>query len=185
MSRWMRASIVAAGVVSATGCVMGTGAGSVYGRPAIVMPSGESRRPAMTGELIAASSDSLWVLADSGLASLPLAAADHVRVQRHNFGGGKGLVWTLIGGVVTGGALTSACSSVQGDCGGVFVAVAVMWGLVGGVSSLSLEASSKTTIAGPPWEGLRPYARYPQGLPDSLDRAALRPRPKPGPARVP
>lgn len=180
MFRWIRTSIVAAGVFSATGCVMGTGAGSVYGRLAIVTPSGENPRPVMKGELIAVSPDSLWILADSGLASLPLAAADHVQIQRHNFGVGKGLVWTLIGGVATGGALTAACSSIEGNCGGIFIAVAAMWGIVGGLSSASLEASSKTTFAGPPWEGLRPYARFPQGLPDGLDRAVLRPRPKPG-----
>ena len=124
--------------------------------------------PKMKGELIAVSTDSVWVLRGLELLTAPVARVSLVRIKRHKLDGRAGLIWTLIGGVVTGGLLTAAC-----ECGDMFPRVMLWWGVIGGLSALSLEASSRQDFR--PWEYdlLRAYARFPQGLPERYDAGTL------------
>ena len=131
-------------------------------------------RSVLRGELIAVSLDSIWLLSDSGLAATPLGYVRGASIKQHSLDGRAGLIWTLVGGVVTGGLLTGACSTVAEDCGAVFLGTKAAWAIVGGVSAISLEVSSRRRFTTPDIGGkLRGYARFPQGLPAGLDRNAL------------
>lgn len=131
-------------------------------------------RPVVRGELIAVSLDSIWLLSDAGLAAVPVGYVQAASLKQHSLDGNAGLIWTLVGGLITSGVLTAACASVDGDCGAVFVVSMASWALVGGVSALSLEVSSQRKFKTPDIGGqLRRYARFPQGMPAGLDPNAL------------
>ncbi|HEX9705000.1 MAG TPA: hypothetical protein VGA20_07105 [Gemmatimonadales bacterium] len=161
-----RSSVVVVGiaVLVVSGCVMGTHRNSPFGYSVTVVPTRDSL-PKLRGELLAVSPDSLWVRVNSEITVRSLIAVDHVAVRLHGLDAGKGMFWAALGGVVTGGALTAACASVDGECGAVLPVTLLTWLLVGGVSTESLERSSKTRVPVAGWERLRPYARFPQGLP--------------------
>lgn len=118
----------------------------------------------LSGELLATQGDSLWLLpARGGMRRLPLADVAGAQVPRGGMRPGTVMVWAVIGGVVSGGLLTAACSSVESDCGAVFPAVLVSWSIVGGVMALATGPSWRTLPADA--AALAPYARFPQGLP--------------------
>lgn len=56
-------------------------------------------------------------------------------MNRKNMSAGLAWAWVGIGAVVTGAALTAACSTVTEDCGGVFLGTALLWTLVGAAAS--------------------------------------------------
>ena len=133
-----------------------------------------NRNAVLRGELIAVSADSIWLLNGSGLRAAPLGFVKGASLKRHNMNGQVGLVWTLVGGLVTGGLLTGACATVSEGCGGVLAGTMLVWGVVGGVSAISMGISSRRSFSMPNiGEKLRGYARFPQGLPTGLDRNAM------------
>ena len=145
-----------------------------YGRQARVEVTGGN----VNGELLAVGEDSLWVLANGGLAAIPQTDVRRVRVQRHEFSGGRAMSWAAIGGLVTGAGMTIACSAVDGTsgCGGVFVAVGFSWLVFGGLAALGVENSRWVDINSYPM-ALSRYARFPQGWPDQGGRTVA-PRPR-------
>jgi len=159
--------------VAAVAPVFGQTAGKGVRGSNVAVEIGSRSGTVLRGELIAVSLDSIWVLGDSGLAVAPLGYVRSASMKQHSLDGRTGLVWTLVGGLVTGGLLTAACASVCDDCGSVFRAPLGSWGIVGGVSALTLEGSSRPRFTTPDIGGkLRGYARFPQGLPAGLDRSA-------------
>jgi hypothetical protein len=120
--------------------------------------------PRATGELLAVRQDSLWLLAPDQMLAVPMAQVRQVEVRRPGLNAGGVLIWTLVGGLLTGGALTAACSSVEdASCGGVLPAVLLSWGIVGGITAAATGSGTRRLPAQPP--ALAPYARFPQGLP--------------------
>jgi hypothetical protein len=118
------------------------------------------------GELIAVDDTRVWVLDRRGsLRSLPLADMRAFRVQRHGWSAGRIRRWTAIGAGATSAAMFGACISVEGTdgCAAFTLVWAAAWGVVGGVSGLIVRPSA--VIAAGAVEELRPYARFPQGLP--------------------
>ncbi len=135
-------------------------------------------------------------LGKAGAARIPLDAiavletAGRVRVRRHELTSRRGWIWTAVGALTTGGALTLACSSGENSgCGGVSLAVGLSWLLLGGLPSLSLDKSAHATLDKPSAETLRAFARFPQGPPEGIDLQTLLPgtrRPKiPRPQETP
>ncbi len=120
------------------------------------------------GELIAVSRDSLWLLRGDALTVFPLAVMTQVDIQESSFGAGKALLWSLVVGVISGAALTAACSSVNGDCGAVLPTVLLSWTFIGGIAALDVEPSRYTELTAPGADQLRPYSRFPQGLPQGF-----------------
>lgn len=122
------------------------------------------------GELLAAARDSLWLLShDDTVLALALRNVTRVDVRQGGLTSGTILLWTVVGGLVTGSLLAGACSSVEdAACGGVLPATMASWGVVGGISAAKTGPGTRSirTDAG----SLAPYARFPQGLP-----AAFRP----------
>jgi hypothetical protein len=150
--------------------------GSPLGADVVVKPRRRDAGPILRGELLAVSVDSLWIVGPTTLTALPLADLAGVQVRRFRSGASTALVWGLLGGLLSGGLLTAACSTVNegGGCAGVMVFSLITWGLWGGVGAATLSGSSVRTL--PPTEpALGPYARFPQGLPPGVDRQLLAP----------
>jgi hypothetical protein len=142
----------------------------------------EEKADPIKGELLALDSTVLLVLAPRGALQVPRGEIERVRVQLHGLGGAKAGAWAVAGALVTGGALALACASVDDadNCGAFFAGTAVLWGLIGGPSAAGLARSSRVFIERSELDSLRPYARFPQGMPEGLDPAALLP---PAPAK--
>ena len=104
-------------------------------------------------------------------------------MRRHNLTGGWAVRWGLVGGLVSGVAMTASCASVEGNDGGGCAAfgagAAAVWALVGFLAAPSLEASSQLSLD-PESARLKPYARLPAGLPKGVAPASL----EAGPARA-
>lgn len=156
--------------LAASGCVLGTSAPSPYGRQVTVLPAPRAADHRVSGELIAVSVDSLWVLAERTLVTVPLAQVDAVHVARHRFTPKTALVWTAVGGLLSATALTVACGQVADDCGYVFPGVLLSWGMVGGLSAVTVSRSANLRFDRTEWDRLRPYARFPQGIPEGFPR---------------
>ena len=136
----------------------------------------------LKGELLAVDQDSIWFFQDQRVLSMPRSEIANVQVDRGGMGAKDALLWSAIGGLVTGFALKTACESVDhsndpisgggADCGGVFAGTLTLWLLVGAVSSVSLSGTRYRNIPTDP-DSLRAYARFPQGLPAALERDSL------------
>jgi hypothetical protein len=121
-----------------------------------------------TGELISVTRDSLWIREASDVRAMALGNLEWVRVRHHGFTFGKAMTITVLGGLITGGALTAACSSVSDDCGSVFLGMMGSWLVVGAIASAS-SGSAYRDLAPPSREILLPYARHPQGPPPGVE----------------
>lgn len=141
------------------------------------------------GELLAVRSDSAWVLAarPQRVIAVPMSAVSTAKVQRHGLTAGKGLLWGVAVGVISGVGLTVACNQVSSGCGGALiggVASGFMWG---GLSAISLGASSRWRFQPVRVDSIARFARFPQGPPvglqlDDLARSgadSTRERPRP------
>ena len=85
------------------------------------------------------------------------------------------VAWSLIGGLVTGGALTAACTAETDGCAGVGLITLGLWLGIGALCAPSLEGSSRIVLPRPTPEELRAFARLPQGLPAGVQPGALAP----------
>jgi hypothetical protein len=162
-------------------CAMGRMTPSVLGRDVKVVP--RANGPKVQGELLVVDADRVIVLAKDGIHDVAIPQIREIRVRRHGFNGRKAWTWTLVGAIVSGAGLAAACSSVEdgdADCGGAAVAGAVPWLLLGGLSALATERTSFRSFDAGQRDLLRPFARYPQGLPPEFDwRGFVKPPPAP------
>ncbi|GAC1653948.1 MAG: hypothetical protein NVS4B3_17470 [Gemmatimonadaceae bacterium] len=147
------------------GCVWPAPAISPFGRRATVYPT---NAPRVSGELLAVSSDSLWLLRDTTILVFPADALKIIHVARHSFDGRRTVATMIVAGAVTGAALMVACGQVKNtDCGAVLPAALLTHAVLGGLFALSTDHSSMHRFSPRQWAELRGYARFPQGLPDS------------------
>ena len=126
----------------------------------------KSYRPAFEGELIAISADSVFVLVSDSLVARSLKGVRRVRVVGYDPKAVDLMNWTLAG------TLSTASHGI------VAILSAPVWLLVGSAVTSSAARSSEINVPGyyRTWDDLRPYARFPQGLPPGLDRTTLRKR---------
>jgi hypothetical protein len=122
--------------------------------------------PNLSGELLAARGDSLWLLQVNGrVHTVFLADVLQAKVPHGGLTSGKVLLWTVVGSVLSGALLTTACNRVEGtDCSFVMPTVLISWGVVGGISAAISGSGMRSVNPG----ALAPYARFPQGLPDGF-----------------
>ena len=141
-------------------------------------------RGGLEGELLSVSGDSLWVLSERGVLGLSLGELQGVDVRMHNWTRKRALTWNLVAGLGSATALTLACSSVDetSGCGGVFLSWSLAWGLIGGIAGAALAGGSHRRVL-PSRDALRPYVRYPQGLPNGARPTGGSTRPGGGSAR--
>lgn len=175
---------LAAVLVAASGLAPGCAARrqpDVLGRSVILVPS-DSRAAKEKGELLAVDEERLWLRTRDGVREVPRGAVAEVRVKRHGYGGGLAKRIGLIGGLISGLALTAACSSVEdnegGGCAAVGFGVGAVWAITGLLASPGLDASGHARLF-PRDERLRAYARFPAGLPKDVPRAKLADPPPP------
>jgi hypothetical protein len=163
-----------------TACATARPHASVGGRMVEIQPASGERDSPVKGELLAVGPEHVWVLARDGVRGVLFAEIEQVRVRLHGLDGRKAWAWAALGAVATGVALTAACGSTDSDgCGKVFGITVGSWALLGAPSAASLAKSSRLFVHGPDFTPLRPYARFPQGLPEGLDPGSLHPG-KPG-----
>jgi hypothetical protein len=117
------------------------------------------------GELIAASADSVWILNQREGLVIPTAAVDS----------GKLFAYAPRTGNITGWTVAGTVSTISN--GAFLLFTAPMW-IIGG----SLAGRSEIRAAqrnNPPltWVEIAPFARFPQGMPEGVGLAALRPKP--------
>jgi hypothetical protein len=148
---------------------------SPLGRSIEVQPARNDPAPAVKGELIAVDPERVWVLEPGRLSHLALDEVEQVSVRRHGLNRKAALRWTLLGALISGTALSLACGTVEDaeGCSAILLGVGATWGLFGALSAPSLEKSSQLRVPASDWEALRPYARFPQGLPEGLDLDSL------------
>jgi hypothetical protein len=168
--------VVAIAVLCAPACVIARGDRNLVHGTYVRVDTDQGDWPhPLAGELVAVDSDSLWVFQDRELLSVPMDAVSRASIRRSVPGGRTALIWSLLGGLITGGALTAACASVASDCGSVFTGTMLAWGISAAVAIPSMEGSRYKRIREPLPNDLRSYARFPQGLPpDSLQRLLVR-----------
>jgi hypothetical protein len=161
--------------VAVAGCATVRPELAVGGRTVELRPT-EPKGPAVSGELLAVGPERMLVLTPEGVRDIPAQAVQEVRVRRHGLDAAKAWMWVAIGAIGTGTALSAACSSAHGgNCGAVLGVTAAAWALVGGPAAASLSRSSRLSVKGPDFTALKPYARFPQGLPEGVAPASLEP----------
>ena len=123
------------------------------------------------GELLAVDDRSMWLLANGQARSISLDEVGQIQVRQHGFGAKKVWTWIGIGAAVTGFGMAAACSSIDdlSGCGGVFPAMALSWGIVGGLFSVDVIRGSWAEVS-PVRSDLLRYSRFPQGLPEGYGR---------------
>ena len=166
-------SAVAFAALVAGGC--GARTSDVLGRSVTLVPR-EGGAPKEKGELLAVDQGRVWVRTKDGVRDFAPDSLQEVRVRRHNLTGRWAVRWGLVGGLVSGVAMTASCSTVEGNdtggCAAVGGVTAGLWALAGFLAAPSLEASSQLSLD-PESARLKPYARLPAGLPKGLPPTSL------------
>jgi hypothetical protein len=156
------------------GCA--SGPSGVLGRPVTLVPN-DRREKETKGELLAVDSGKVWVRTSEGVRDVDPASLREVRVRRHGVTGDWARRWGLIGGLGSAVALTAACSSVEGNgtggCATVGLVSAALWISVGFLAAPGLESSSQVRLSPTAGDRLRPYARFPAGLPKGVPPQSL------------
>jgi hypothetical protein len=160
-----------------TGCALRGAPISPYGRAVTLHPE-SGMGPKASGELLAVSRDSIWLNRSSAVVAYPVASLRQVRVQRHRFGFQRTMKWMGIAGLGTGSLLMVACNSYyaseggggDGDCIGLVPGSLLLFGAAGLLFGAINELTTRHYHLASETEFLRTFARYPQGLPDSLRR---------------
>jgi hypothetical protein len=136
------------------------------------------------GELLAATRDSIWVLNGSRIDRFDVPSLRRVEIPRHAFGKATTLWASAAVGAVVGVAMVVACgrfNEMQDDehasCGGVIPAFVALYVLVGAVLSIPNHFSSTHRIRPDSTDKLRLFARFPQGMPDTISVERLLPKP--------
>lgn len=154
------------------GCVLPGGRISPYGRATTVFPIAGER---VSGELLAVGRDTVWLLSGDTLRAIGAGGIRRIDVDRHRFNGNKTMLWMSLAGTGTGVALVLSCVSYKNSeddssvsCGGVLPGTLLLFLVAGAVLAFSNDHSSKYRLSPVETERLRAFARFPQGIPDSL-----------------
>lgn len=127
----------------------------------------------IAGELIAVHADSVFVLSESTLVALQRARVRRATLFAYDAQVGELSTWGVLGTL-------SAVSN-----GLFFLLTGPTWIITSTIAAGSRSRAPMVSLTDQGgWEGLRLYARFPQGLPEGLDRASLRPPPRRAAARV-
>jgi len=117
----------------------------------------------LEGELIAIEAESLLVLEDRAQALVSISLADVRKADLTGYAASSAIAsWTVLG------TLSTASH-------GFFLLLSAPVWLVAGISASAAETYAPH-VKRPPssWEAMRPFARFPQGMPPGLARTSLR-----------
>jgi hypothetical protein len=121
-------------------------------------PDGPER---VSGELIAVTADSIWVLSPDGTRVVPTAAIRS----------GELVGWDGQAGTVGAATVIGTLSTISN--GYYLVFTAPTWVLVGTVAAINQSNLPIQELPVADWSALRPFARFPQGLPPGIDLDGL------------
>lgn len=125
---------------------------------------GENSAKRVQGELIALSPDRVFVLTDDGLLEIPKTTISQAKLTAYDSGAVALGVWTFLGTLST-------------ISHGFFLIISAPVWVIGGSAATAVQ-SHKPVISYPKnsWEAFQRYARFPQGLPQGLERSSLLPK---------
>ena len=128
-----------------------------------------NERRRVAGELIAASADSVWILNQREGLVIPTAAVDSAKL----------FAYAPRTDDITGWAIAGTVSTISN---GVFLLfTAPMWIIGGSLAGRSEIRAAQRNHPPLDWVGIAPFARFPQGMPEGVELAALRPKPPTSP----
>ena len=116
------------------------------------------------GELLAIQADSIFILERGAWFGLPTSQVAKATLMAYDANTGPLALWTL------GGTLSTASHGL------VLIFSAPIWILSGTAATASQSRAPRTTFTPATWERARAYARFPQGMPEGLDRSSFRPK---------
>jgi len=125
----------------------------------------DSQRLPVEGEFIAVEQDTVFVLTIRGLTGIHQADISAAELTNYQPNAGWLAVWTLLGALSTP------------SHGYFLVLSAPLWIITGSVSTAAQSHAPQKRFPRRSWVELRPYARFPQGLPPGIDRNRLRGKP--------
>ncbi len=115
------------------------------------------------GEILAAEGGEVWIRSPAGVMwEVPSTSVRRVRVARHDVGVGG---WSLAAaGVTTSGMMVACAGFDEGGCAGDVILFALVWGIPAGLATLLVRRRRYVMLS--EMDDLRPWARFPQGLPE-------------------
>lgn len=128
-----------------------------------IQPRPGSPEQRVAGELIAIDADSVHVLADGRLVSLPTPTPCCVTLTAFRMDYTALQLWTVVGTLSTA------------SHGFGLILTGPVWLLTGTLAASAASYAPRIPSTEP--AVLRPFARFPQGIPPGLDRATLRSKP--------
>ncbi len=137
---------------------------SAYGAWIELEQVGSSRRT-VEGELLAVTTDTVWVLADSGAVVLPTSAVARGKLTAWSSGAGAVAGWTVLGvfSTISNGLLAGI--------------TAPLWIITGTVAGSGESYAPQRNVPPQGWAELARFARFPQGMPPGLALTALKLKP--------
>lgn len=135
-----------------------------YGGWITVYSSSEKNKILADGELIAVEAESLFVLQGAELVSL--AWSDVAKAQLMAYDSKKGglAVWATCGAFSTASHGWAAGLSLP------------LWIIIGTTTTASQSHAPNYTYPSRSWEEIKMFSRFPQGLPEGLDRSKILPK---------
>jgi len=119
------------------------------------------------GELLAVHRDSLVLMVGNTLRWLPLSGIKSAMIDRRVLGVSASVRGMALAGLATGTALMISCMSADSEACVVLIPIGVGVGvIVGFIFGLETDRFRYATFTAPTAEQLRPWARYPQGMPE-------------------
>ncbi len=117
------------------------------------------------GELIAATSDSLFILGYEKLEAYGFNEVAKVHLQSYEANYSGLAAWTVVG------SLSTISHGV------ILLISAPVWIISGTIATSSQSHVPHKTVMTGGWKQLQPYCRFPGGMPPSIDRAEIKPKP--------
>ena len=132
----------------------------------VTIPVGR-RETMLSGELLAARTDTLWILPDTGHGAVAVATS---AVKS-----GQLVAYRSDGGKVSGLTALGVLSTISN--GAFLILTAPAWLITGAVAGSSEYSAQLRKVPRLEWTDLAAYARFPAGLPPGIDLAEIRPKP--------
>jgi hypothetical protein len=114
------------------------------------------------GELIAVEEDSLFALSEIGFVSIAAGDISRATLRAYDSKHGALATWTLLG------TLSTASHGI------ILIASAPIWILWGSLTTAAASHAPEVKYKEASWDELSKYARFPQGMPEELDRSHLK-----------
>ncbi len=135
-----------------------------YGGWITVYSNSEKNKIIADGELIAVEADSLFVLQGAELVSLAWSDVSKAQLTAYDSKKGGLALWTTLGSLSTASHGLALGLSLP------------LWIIIGTTTTTSQSHAPNYTYPQRSWQDLVMFSRFPQGLPDEIDRSNILPK---------